>query len=86
MLATVFRGKVVHVFVLSNKLAAGNYSDQNEREIRGIFDEAGFHLCFFDYVENLGSRHAASERAAHDSCFAGLENKDGVSNEIIPDI
>ena len=86
MLAPVFRGKVVHVFVLSNKLAAGNYSDQNEREIRGIFDEAGFHLCFFDYVENLGSRHAASERAAHDSCFAGLENKDGVSNEFIPAI
>jgi len=86
MLAPVFRGKVVHVFVLSNKLASGNYSEQNEREIRDIFDEAGFNLCFFDYVENLGSHHAANEQAAHDSYFASLKNKDDVSNEVIPDI
>ena len=86
MLAPVFTGKVVHVFVLSNQLASGNYSEQNERDIRGIIDQAGFNLCFFDYVENLGSHHAASERAAHDSYFAGLKNKDGVSNEVIPDI
>jgi glycosyltransferase involved in cell wall biosynthesis len=86
MLAPVFRGKVVHVFVLSNKLASGNYSERNEREIRDIFDEAGFNLCFFDYVENLGSHHAENEQAAHDAYFAGLKTKDGVSNEIIPDI
>jgi hypothetical protein len=86
MLAPVFRGKVVHVFVLSNKLASGNYSERNEHEIRDIFDEAGFNLCFFDYVENLGSHHAENEQAAHDAYFAGLKNKDGVSNEVIPDI
>jgi FkbM family methyltransferase len=86
MLAPIFRGKVVHVFILSNQLASGNYSEQNEREIRDILDEAGFHLCFFDYVENLGSHHAANEQAAHDSYFANLKNKDGVSNEVIPDI
>ena len=86
MMAPIFRDTVVHVFVLSNKLASGNYSEQNEHEIRDIFDEAGFHLCFFDYVENLDSHHAANEQAAHDSYFAGLKNKDGVSNEVIPDI
>lgn len=86
MLAPIFRGKVVHVFVLSNQLASGNYSEQNEREIRDILDEAGFHLCFFDYVENLGSHHAENEQAAHDSYFASLKNKDGVNNEVIPDI
>jgi hypothetical protein len=86
MLAPIFRGKAVHVFILSNQLASGNYSEQNEREIRDMLNEAGFRLCFFDYVENLGSHHAANEQAAHASYFAGLKNKDGVSNAVIPDI
>jgi FkbM family methyltransferase len=86
MLAPIFRDKAVHVFILSNQLASGNYSEQNEREIRDILNEAGFHLCFFDYVENLGSQHAANEQAAHASYFASLKNKDGVSNDVILDI
>jgi len=86
MLAPIFIDKVVHVFVLSNKLASGNYSEQNENEIRGIFDEFGFNICFFDYVENLDSTHAENERAAHDSYFANLKNQNGVNNEFIPDI
>jgi mannosyltransferase OCH1-like enzyme len=76
----------VHVFILSNKLASGNYSEQNENEIRGIFDEFGFTICFFDYVENLDSIHDENERAAHDSYFTNLKNHNGVNNEFIPDI
>jgi hypothetical protein len=76
----------VHVFVLSNKLASGNYSEQNENEIRGIFDDFGFNVCFFDYVENLDSSHAENEKAAHDAYFADLKNHNGVNNEFIPDI
>jgi len=86
MLAPLFKDNVVHVFILSTKLASGNYSDQNEREIRGIFDEFGFNLCLFEYVENLDSEHAANERATRDSYFASLQNNDGVNNEFIPAI
>lgn len=91
MLAPLFGfGKIqscpckVHVFVLSNKLASGNYSEQNECEIRGIFDDFGFNVCFFDYVEKLDSSHAENERAVHDAYFANLKNNDGVNNEFIP--
>jgi mannosyltransferase OCH1-like enzyme len=76
----------VHVFVLSNKLASGNYSERNETEIRSIFDDFGFRVCFFDYVENLGGIHAANERAVHDAYFAGVQNSDGINNEFIPAI
>ena len=86
MLAPLVKDHVVHVFVLSNKLAAGNYSEQNEREIRGIFDEFGFNICLFEYVENLDSVHVKNERATHDSYFASLQNNDGVNNEFIPAI
>jgi len=86
MLAPLLKDHVVHVFVLSNKLAAGNYSEQNEREIRGIFDEFGFNICLFEYVENLDSVHVKNERATHDSYFASLQNNDGVNNEFIPAI
>jgi hypothetical protein len=86
MLAPLLKDNVVHVFVLSNKLAAGNYSEQNEHEIRDILNEAGFRLCFFEYVENLDSDHAANERAVHDSYFANLQNNAGANNEFIPAI
>ena len=86
MLAPILKDSVVHVFVLSNKLAAGNYSEQNEREVRRILDEAGFNVCFFEYVENLDSDHTANERAVHDSYFANLQNNAGVNNEFIPAI
>ena len=76
----------VHVFILSNKLASGNYSERNETEIRGICDDFGFNVCFFDYVENLGGIHAANERAAHDSYFSNVQNNDGINNEFIPAI
>lgn len=65
MLAPVFRYSLVHVFVLSNKLASGNYSEENETRIRRIFSDFGFHVCFFDYVENLDGSHAETEHATH---------------------
>ena len=86
MLAPVFKDNAVHVFILSNKLASGNYSERNETEIRRIFDEFGFRVCFFDYVENLDGIHAANERAAHDAYFSNVQNNDGINNEFIPAI
>lgn len=84
ILAPIFRNNIVYVFVLSNKLESGNYSKQNEHKIRDIFDEFGFNVCFFDYVENLDSNHASNERAVYDYYFTSLKNKNGVNNDFIP--
>jgi mannosyltransferase OCH1-like enzyme/glycosyltransferase involved in cell wall biosynthesis len=84
MLAPLFRGNRVHVFILSNKLASGNYSEQNETQIRSIFTDVGFNLCFFDYVENLDRCHSENEREVNDSYFANLKNNNGVNNDFIP--
>jgi mannosyltransferase OCH1-like enzyme len=84
ILAPLFSNNIVYVFVLSDKLESGNYSEQNEREIKDIFNEVGFNICFFDYVENFDSNYALNERAMYDSYFTSLKNKNGADNDFIP--
>ena len=86
MMAPIFRDTVVHVFVLSNKLASGNYSDENETRIRRIFSDFGFRVCFFDYVENLDGSHAEEERATHQAYIETVQcanEKDGFIPRLI---
>ena len=84
MLSPLFKGNVVHVFILSNKLTSGNYSEQNETQIRSILTDVGFNICFFDYVENLDRCHSENEREVNDSYFANLKNNSGVYNDLVP--
>jgi len=82
-LAPIFEGFVVYVFVLSDKLASGNYSKENENDIKSIFNEFGFNVCLFDYVENLDT-HAESEQKVHDFYFSNLKTDDGIGNKFVP--
>ena len=83
-LAPIFEGFVVYVFVLSNKLASGNYSKENENEIKSIFNEFGFNVCLFDYMENLDRTYAESEQKVHDFYFSHLKTDDGIGNNFVP--
>jgi len=82
MLAPLFNNNIVYVFILSDKL--GNYSKENEKEIRNILNDFGFIICFFDYVENFENNYLLTEQAVYDSYFKNLKHNNGADNSFIP--
>jgi len=57
MLQPIFNSHKIHVFILSDKLPDGNYSDENEKEILSIFNKFNYCVHFIAYFENSDSNH-----------------------------
>jgi hypothetical protein len=53
MLKPITQNYNVHLFILSDKLENGNFSKENEEEIKNIFLSYGFKIHIFEYMENL---------------------------------
>jgi mannosyltransferase OCH1-like enzyme len=81
MLTPLFKNNNIYVFVLSDKLPNGNYSKENEEEIKAIFKQFNFNICFFDYIEN---HSIIEENEFYNYFFENIKNKKGLDNPFVP--
>jgi len=75
MLEPILKTHNVHVFVLSDKLESGKYSQDNENDIKAIFKEFYFNIHFFDYVESYDN---TEEIKISNSYFKNVKNNNGI--------
>jgi mannosyltransferase OCH1-like enzyme len=76
MLEPILKTHNIHVFVLTDKLSTGNYSYENEKEIREIFKEYYFNLHIFDYIENYDTQE---EIEINNTVFDNVKHDKGIT-------
>lgn len=77
MLKPLLRTHNVHVFILTDKLESGNYSIENEKEIRDICKEHYFNLHFIRYIEDYDN---SEENEVHHKYFNSIQHYRGSDN------
>jgi len=80
MLEPIIKTHEIHLFILSDKKR--NYSPENEKEIRDIFNEFYFHIHVFDYIENYDT---IEENQTSDGYYNNIRHEKG-SNPFVPNL
>jgi hypothetical protein len=83
MLEPIIKTHNIHLFVLSDKKTNGNYSPENEKEIREIFKEFYFNVHIFYYMENYDNINEENETAA--GYYENIRHENG-SNPFVPNL
>ena len=81
MLEPILKTHNIHVFVLTDKKSSGNYSIENEKEIRDIFKNFYFNLHVFGYIENYDN---AEEIKTANSFLDNIKNNNGFEGPFVP--
>ena len=81
MLEPIFKNHNIHVFVLTDKNKSGNYSKENEIEIKEIFKEFFFNVDIFHYIEDYDNKE---EIETVNGFFSNIKNKNGIGNDFVP--
>jgi mannosyltransferase OCH1-like enzyme len=71
----------IHIFVLTDKKEYGNYSKDNENEIKKIFTEHFFNINVFTYVEDYDD---TEEIETVNGFLNNIKHKKGMENEFVP--
>ena len=82
MLKPIIKNYNVHLFILSDKLENGNFSKENEEDIKNIFLFYGFKIHIFDYIENYDFFN--EENKYVDFFFGNINNNLCIENNFIP--
>ena len=82
MLEPILKNHNIHLFILSDKLESGNYSKDNEKDIKNIFEEFNFNIHIFDYIENY-SRSEENETVL--GYYNNIKNMKGI-NPFVPNL
>jgi mannosyltransferase OCH1-like enzyme len=80
-----FEDKIIHVFILSDMKNDGNYSLENEQEIKSIFNEFNFIVEFFQYVEHVD----VNSNDENTYCYIfnnSVKHRKGIANEFVPNL
>ena len=75
----------VHVFILSNKLQEGNYSQENEDKIINIFNKYNCKVHFIKYIEDISEYDVNMERQISSNYYRIANYKNGYS-PFVPEI
>ena len=82
MLKPIIKNYNVHLFILSDKLENGNFSKENEEDIKNIFLFYDFNIHIFDYIENYDFFN--DENKYVDFFFGNINNNLGIGNNFVP--
>jgi FkbM family methyltransferase len=83
MMKPIFKNHNVYVFILSDKNKSGNYSIENENEIKYIFKEFNFNIYLFDYVENYDN---SEEQEVKTQFLTNARHAKGIDNDFVPNL
>jgi DNA-dependent RNA polymerase auxiliary subunit epsilon len=81
MLNPILKNHNIYIFILTDKLKSGNYSTENEYEIRNILNEFNFNICFIEYIENY---EIAYETDFCNMFFKNIKHTKGIDNNFVP--
>jgi hypothetical protein len=76
MLRPIWKTHNVHVFILTDKLESGNFSEENEQEIRSILNDYSFQVHFIRHIEDYDNTEE-NETANH--FFHSIHHERGTS-------